>query len=159
MTQQITQRFIKQNYSSRNGTPIYYIVIHDTGNTSKGADAYAHYRYFNSGYRAASAHYFVDDHSIIQTVDERHSAWHVGDGKGRYHITNRNSIGVELCINSDGNIEKTKENGLWLIRNLMEKYNFSRHRVVRHWNASRKICPRIFSGNEWHDWWDYWAQI
>ena len=74
----IKEMFIKYNFSSRNGKTVKYIVVHDTGNKSKGADAMAHYRYFNSGNRNASAHYFVDDKEIVQLVPDDKSAWHVG---------------------------------------------------------------------------------
>ena len=53
----IDKRPIKFNYST-NRQAIKYIVVHDTGNPNAGADALAHYRYFNSGNRKASAHYF-----------------------------------------------------------------------------------------------------
>ena len=56
---------IKYNKSDRNGTPIKYIVVHDTGNPSRGANATAHYNYFNGGNRNASADFFVDDTQII----------------------------------------------------------------------------------------------
>lgn len=74
----IIKRFINYNTSSRKGTQIKYIVIHDTGNNSKGANAEAHYRYFNGGNRSASAHYFVDDKIILQIVEDEKAAWHVG---------------------------------------------------------------------------------
>ncbi|QSQ07944.1 hypothetical protein H0A61_00263 [Koleobacter methoxysyntrophicus] len=64
----IKKKIIRYNYSGRNDEKIKYIVIHDTGNRARGADAEAHYRYFNSGNRGASAHYFVDDRSPSLTV-------------------------------------------------------------------------------------------
>jgi N-acetylmuramoyl-L-alanine amidase len=101
----ITKKLISYNFSSRNKQAILYIVIHDTGNPRAGADAEAHYRYFNGGNRGASAHYFVDASSIIQTVEDYNASWHCGDGQGKYGITNQNSVGVEICINADGDDE------------------------------------------------------
>ena len=50
---------------------------------------------------------FVDDSNIIQTVDyTKNYSWHCGDGEGKYGITNKNSIGIEICVNSDGNYAK-----------------------------------------------------
>ena len=43
---------IKYNCSNRGGIPIRYIVVHDTGNPSRGANATAHYNYFNGGDRS-----------------------------------------------------------------------------------------------------------
>ena len=44
---EINEKLVKYNFSSRKRTSIKYIVIHDTGNTSKGADANAHFSFFN----------------------------------------------------------------------------------------------------------------
>ncbi|WP_235860780.1 N-acetylmuramoyl-L-alanine amidase family protein [Peptoniphilus porci] len=120
----IEKRLISFNYSKRRGMvkPI-YIVVHDTGNVNAGADAMAHYRYFNGGNRKASAHYFVDDKRIVETVETTNASWHCGDGYGKYGITNSNSIGVEICVNSDGNYEKALENARIVIRFLIAFYN------------------------------------
>jgi len=77
----ITKKLIRYNFSSRNKQRILYIVIHDTGNPRAGANAEAHFRYFNGGNRGASAHYFVDDGAIIQTVEDYIASWHCGDGR------------------------------------------------------------------------------
>ncbi|WP_278287279.1 peptidoglycan recognition protein family protein [Caloranaerobacter ferrireducens] len=153
----MTKKLIKCNYSL--GNDIKYIVIHDTGNKRKGADAYAHYRYFNSGNRRASAHYFVDDKEILQLVEDHNASWHCGDGKGKYRITNHNSIGVEICINEDGNYDKAVQNTIDLVKYLMEKYDIPLERVVRHYDASRKICPRSMSKNNWERWHNFKKEL
>ena len=137
----IQKMIIKYNYSSRNGRKIEYIVIHDTGNTGKGADVNAHFNFFNGADRQSSADYFVDDHSIGQFVEDWNYSWHCGDGKGRYGISNSNSIGIEICINSDGNYVQAVKNTVELVRFLMNKYNIDINHVVRHYDASRKSCP------------------
>ncbi|MDO5041413.1 MAG: N-acetylmuramoyl-L-alanine amidase [Peptoniphilus sp.] len=146
------------NFSKRAGSPK-FIVVHDTGNASAGADAKAHFRYFNGKYRGASAHYFVDDEGVVETVEVANSAWHCGDGRGRYGIYNYNSIGVELCVNSDGDWERTKENALGLIRFLMRFYDIPKGNVVRHYDASRKVCPRRMSADNWREWWIFREMI
>lgn len=148
----INEKLIKYNFSSRNGTSIKYIVIHDTGNTGVGANANSHYNYFNTGDRQASAHYFVDDSQILRVVRDSNKSWHCGDGHGKYGITNENSIGIEMCINSDGDFNKTYEKTIELTRYLMEQYKISIDNVVRHYDASRKMCPNIFSPNNWSKW-------
>lgn len=137
----IQKKIIKYNYSNRNGRKIEYIVVHDTGNTGKGADVNAHFNFFNGADRQSSADYFVDDHSIGQFVEDWNYSWHCGDGKGRYGITNSNSIGIEICINSDGNYVQAVKNTAELVRFLMKKYNIDINHVVRHYDASRKSCP------------------
>lgn len=143
---------IKYNFSRRKGAAIKYLVIHDTGNASKGADAMSHYRYFNGGNRNASAHYFVDDKQVVQLVGDSLSAWHVGDGRGRYGITNANSLGIEMCINADGDYAKMYYHTVELTKNIMRKFNIPIERVVRHYDASRKTCPAHMRKSDWQAW-------
>ncbi len=149
---EINKKIIKYNFSSRKGIKIKYIVVHDTGNTKVGSGAYNHYIYFNGGNRNASAHYFVDHKEIIQTVEDENSSWHCGDGKGIFGITNANSIGIEICINEDGDFSLAQEKTLELIRFLMNKYNIPKENIVRHFDASRKICPKSMSAIGWRGW-------
>ncbi len=149
---EIVKRQISHNTSIRN-SGIKYIVIHDTGNKSSGADACRHYQYFNTGNRGSSADIFVDDHSVWIVNDYiKRNTWHCGDGGGAYGITNGNSVGIELCINQDGNWEKTKENAIYVVRSLMEELQIPISRVVRHYDASRKNCPASMSGRNWAEW-------
>ena len=146
----IERKISSYNYSSRNGNSIKYITLHYTGN--KGDTAKNNVDYFYGGDRSASAHYFVDDNSIWQSVEDYNSAWAVGDGKGAYGITNQNSISIEMCCNSSGVIsEKTETNALELVKYLMSKYNISISNIVRHYDASRKICPN-WSADNWSRW-------
>ena len=145
----LDKRLIHFNKSSRGGRKIRYIVIHDTGNPSPGADALAHFRYFGGGNRKASAHYFIDEKGVVQIIEDAESAWHCGDGRGRYGITNSNSIGIELCINSGNDRRATLDYARELVRELMAFYNIPKSHVVRHYDASRKICPGSMSKNHW----------
>ena len=150
---------IKYNFSSRNSVRPIFIVVHDTGNKSFGANAKAHYNYFNGGNRNSSAHFFVDDKEIVETVEVSLASWHCGDGKNKYGINNRNSIGIEMCVNSDSDWNKTMENTLCLIRFLMNSYNISWNNVARHYDASRKMCPRSMSDENWKAWWIFKERI
>ncbi|GEM_PF-697855 len=146
----IQRKISNYNYSSRNSNSIKYIVLHYTGN--KGDTALDNVTYFSNGDRNASAHYFVDDNSIWQSVEESNSAWAVGDGKGAYGITNQNSISIEMCCNTSGVISETTENNaLELVKYLQNKYNIANNNVVRHYDASRKTCPN-WSKNNWSRW-------
>ncbi|MFR6448255.1 MAG: N-acetylmuramoyl-L-alanine amidase [Peptoniphilus grossensis] len=145
-------RPIKRNFRSRKETPIKYLVIHDTGNTNPGAGALNHRNYVENNERGASAHYFVDDKVIVQYVGDSLAAGSVGDGKGKYGITNSNSLSIEMCINSDGNYLKMYKNTVELTKNLMKKFNIPWERVVRHYDASRKNCPGHMGKNNWEKW-------
>ena len=143
---------IWNNYSIRN-EKIKYIVIHDTGNTSKGANAQSHFIYFDNGNRGSSADIFVDDVSAWYVNDYIHYyTWHCGDGKGAYGITNSNSVGVEMCINADGNYEKTVENTVRIVKELMQELDIPLSHVVRHYDASRKNCPQSMNKGDWQMW-------
>lgn len=135
------------------GNNIKYIVVHDTGNVTDSDEGNANY--FCTGSRNASAHYFVDNDSITQVVKDSDCSWHCGDGNGKYGITNRNSLGIELCRVNNKVEYQTKVNAAELIRSLMSKYNVSIDRVVRHYDASRKNCPSSMSANNWAEWYEF----
>lgn len=143
---------IAYNKTNRTEKPK-YIVIHDTGNKSKGANAMAHYNYFNGANRGSSADFFVDDKEALQVNDyNKYYTWHCGDGKGKYGITNANSVGVEICINSDGNYDKAVKNAVIAVKQIMKELNIPFENVVRHYDASRKNCPASMSANNWKSW-------
>lgn len=147
------QRMISlYNNSSRNGNSIKYIVLHYTGNSTDTARA--NVNYFNTANRNASAHYFVDNNSIWQCVEDSRASWNCGDGRGRYGITNSNSIAIEMCCTGGVVSARTEQNALELTKYLMKKYNVPADRVVRHYDASRKICPN-WSANNWSRWWAF----
>lgn len=149
---QINKKQIAYNRTVRTSS-IKYIVIHDTGNTDKGADANRHYTYFNGGNRGSSADFFVDDGQVMQVNDySKYYTWHCGDGKGKYGISNANSIGIEICINADGDYNTAVQNTVELTKYLMDILNISADCVVRHYDASRKNCPQSMSGNGWSKW-------
>lgn len=135
-----------------------YIVIHTTGNRGKGADARAHFSYWNSGNVGASADFIVDDKEILQVNDYgKYYTWHCGDGKGKYGITNGNSIGIEICVNCDGNFEKALANAVILVKKLIKETGITK--VVRHYDASRKNCPAELSENNWTRWEKFLEQV
>lgn len=151
----------RNNYgSARAVSAIKYLVIHYTGNDGDTDESNANY--FNS-YRGVSAHYFVDDDSVTQSVPDEHEAWAVGGAKypscpqtggGKWYgkCTNRNSISVELCdTKRDGKYgftEKTLENAAELCRLLVKKYNIPAENIIRHFDVVGKICPAPFVHDE-----------
>lgn len=155
----LSKQPIGYNFSSRNGQGIRYLVVHDTGNARSGADAQAHYKYFGSGNKNASAHYLVDSKGVIQIIEEDKASWHCGDGYGRYGISNQNSIGIELCINSDGDYGQMLDHAVLLIQELARRHQIPRSNIVRHYDASRKICPGTMAANNWKAWQDFKSRI
>lgn len=152
----ISERVQLQQHISKRAQGIKYIVIHDTANTAPYAGAVTHKKYFLTTSRKASADFVVDDQRIIQLNDYRYYAtWHCGDGKGRYGITNQNSIGIEMCIDSTGDIGVTTNNTLLLTLHLMQELSVPIDRVVRHYDASHKICPSHMQADNWRKWWTF----
>ena len=116
----------QSNYGgARNASQIKYIVIHYTGNDGDRAGNNA--KYFQIPGRGASAHYFVDDETVYQSVPDLSIAWSVGGNKCRdcaqtgggslYRVaTNMNTLNIELCdTKKDGTVkasEKTIENAV-----------------------------------------------
>ncbi|SDC06521.1 N-acetylmuramoyl-L-alanine amidase [Shouchella lonarensis] len=136
---QIKKDFIKVGARIRPQTKIKatHITVHETANTGKGANAATHARYLHNGAggRSVSWHFTIDDTEIIQHLPVDEMGWHAG-GEG-----NQKSIGVELCVNQDGNFNKTKENAAWLVRYLMKELGITIDCVVTHKHWTGKNCP------------------
>lgn len=144
----------KNHYTGTN--PCNYITIHDTGNTSRGANALMHARYINNGSNV-TWHYTVDNIQVIQHFPDSVQCWHAGDGKGK---GNTESIGIEMCINPDGNFSKTVDNAVELVIHLMKKHNIPMNRVVQHNHWSGKNCPNSLRNNRYGiTWGQFLAKI
>ena len=140
----------KANYGSkRDASKIKYLVIHYTSNDGDSDENNG--KYFANNVVKASAHYFVDDDSVTQSVPDDYVAYSVG-GKcqSNHHpmyqvITNTNSISIEMCDNhKDGTVhicDETLANTYALARALMKKYNISIDHVYRHYDVNGKLCP------------------
>lgn len=144
------------NLNNNASRSVAYVVMHYTGNSKDTAKANANY--FSGAGRNASAHFFVDDSEIYQSVELRDTAWHCGANK-YYHnaCRNSNSIGIEMCCTA-GNYkisEKTKKNAAYLCAYLCKMLGISAGEVdtyvVRHYDVTHKNCPAQMAGNssEW----------
>ena len=74
--------FIPETLPGRPGIKreVKFIVIHETGNPSEGADAKAHSDYLlNGGEGTTSWHYTVDDHEIYHHIPDSEVSWNAGD--------------------------------------------------------------------------------
>ncbi len=144
MSIKIIQDFIPKGRKNRPGYPMTpkYITIHETGSFGKGANAKAHAKYIKSddaANRPASWHFTVDDTEIYQHLPLNENGWHAGDGGSG--TGNRQSIGIEICVNSDGNFEKAVQNAQWLVRKLMAEFNIPIENIKQHYDWSGKNCP------------------
>lgn len=140
----------KQNYGgARALNTIRYLVFHYTGNDGDSDESNG--KYFHNHIVKASAHYFVDDDSVTQSVPDNYIAYSVGGKCQSSHhplykvCTNSNSISIEMCdCFKNGVVEitdKTIENAIELGKMLMKKYNIPIDRVIRHYDVNGKACP------------------
>lgn len=160
----------RTNYGSkRDVTTIKYIVIHYTANDGDTDENNG--KYFASGNRNASAHYFVDDDSVTQSVPDNFVAWSVGGAKwndcaktggGKLYgkATNSNTLNIEICDDvKNGKIypsAKTIENVIILTKAKMKEYKIPADRVIRHFDVNGKHCPAYWMDEakwkaEFHD--------
>ncbi len=150
------------NYNKKTSRSISYIVLHYTGNEKD--TAWANANYFKNGSRGASAHFFVDNDNIYQSIALKDIAWHCG-AKTYYHSACRNSnaIGIEMCCTA-GNYKissTTIKNAAYLTANLCKKLGISADDVdkyvLRHYDVTHKACPKQMSdgGAKDGDWLDF----
>ena len=142
------------NYGSkRNTNNIKWLVIHYTAND--GDSAKGNGNYFKNNKPKASAHYFVDDNVIVNSVPDNYTAYAVGGKKynnngGKYYgiCTNSNSISIELCDterNGKSDLSsETRKNAIELARHLCKKYKIDKNHVIRHYDVTSKCCPKYF---------------
>lgn len=126
------------------GNTLEGITLHDTGAPNKGANARMHHNYQAGGVdgRQASWHYQVDDTMAIQSWEHSERCYHAGDalkpGGG-----NAATIGIEMCINSDGNFDKSVYNTALLMASLCFVYGWNPLTNIRtHQDCSGKYCPK-----------------
>jgi len=140
----ITKLLTTLNRTVRSNRTISYIVIHWVGGVSPAKN---NATYFKNNELSSSAHYFVDDTSIYQSVEDKDRAWHCGTTGKYYHdvCRNDNSIGIEMCLDKANHIsDKTIANTAELVQYLMAKYSIPEANVIRHYDVTRKQCPAIY---------------
>lgn len=149
----VIQDYLPVEDAARTGIErdIRYIVIHETDNTRAGADAAAHNTFIheNGKTEKLSWHYTVDDHEIYHHLPDNEAAYNAGDGMEE-GSGNRNGIGIEMCVNEDGDFEKTLQNAQKLTASLLHEYHLTIQDVRKHQDFSGKICPStLIQTNRW----------
>ena len=133
---------------SRSTSKIKYIVIHYTAN--RGDTAKNNADYFSRTKVGASAHFFVDENEVWNSVPVDRVAWHCGgglQGSGPHPYfnlcSNSNSLGIEICMNDKkGAVRMGSINhAIELTKMLMKQYNVPVQNVIRHYDRTCKNCP------------------
>ena len=129
---------ISNRVSFGRGNAKRYLTIHQTGNTSAGANAKAHHNLQARSGIGYGWHWQVDDHEAIQTHDHDFKIWHAGDGRGK---GNTESISIEICVNLDGDYNQAVENGAKLAALILKEENIDISKMVQHNYWTGKNCP------------------
>ena len=125
------------------------IIIHNTANTSKTANAQSHADLLDNpnSTRQTSWHFTVDDHQVIQSLPLNEVGYHAGDGLS---MGNGDMIGIEICENEGGNFEQAVLNTARLVAYLLEDLDLTIDDVYTHQDFSGKYCPRkMFDNKMW----------
>lgn len=141
----VITKLINEGTDKRTGEKrkIKYIVIHETDNEKKGANAKNHAEYqLNNNESSTSWHYTVDSKEIYHHIPDNEIANHAGTYEG-----NKYGIGIELCVNEDGDFEKTFDNAAKLVAFLLKEYNLDLEDIKLHHDFSGKDCPHIIINN------------
>lgn len=145
------------NYNSNASRNAAFVAMHYTGNLKDTARANANY--FAGAGRNASAHFFVDDTEIHQSVALKDTAWGVG-AKSYKHAScrNANCVNIEMCCTA-GNYrisDKTKENAAYLCAYICNLLGITAAEVdtyvLRHWDVTGKNCPAQMAGSNNAEW-------
>jgi hypothetical protein len=153
----INRDFISKNntYAGRN-VPV-YICIHETDNTARGAGARRHAEAQSLGHLGTSVQYYAGSDGIYQAAEHSDGTYSIGIEYGGDHpvhdASNRNTINIEICVNKDGDYMKARQNAIELVKHLMEVTGIPAGRVIRHFDAKGKYCPRkmMDSPELWED--------
>lgn len=146
------------NYNNASSRNVQYVVMHYTAgakDTAKG-----NCQYFKSASRGSSAHLFVDNDSIYQSVELRDKAWHCGTSGAYYHTEcrNSNSIGIEMCCTDGAGVVSlvTMINSMYVCAHICKMLGINSSSVdkyvVRHYDITHKVCPKPFvnDANQWN---------
>ncbi|MCL2545602.1 MAG: N-acetylmuramoyl-L-alanine amidase [Oscillospiraceae bacterium] len=157
----IVQDFIPVGRRNRPGrvSPMRFITIHNTGNSDRGANARAHNTFIRSTTATnapISWHYTVDEREIFQHLPDNEDAFHAGDGAGP---GNRQSIGIEICQNADGDLLAANNRATELTALLCRRYNIQTTNIVQHHHWNGKSCPQMLRSGRPYDWHTFLARV
>lgn len=169
VSQSVLDERVYPGYVMPNEDNVLWIVVHDTGLSTVGVNAERlAQNQWNSAYigaeRDASWTYTVDDFGIYQSYEDTVTLWHATDGRSEGG-GNLNGIGIEMCVNADGNFEACFLNDARLIGHLLKEYNLGMLNMKQHFDFYiQKNCPQKIRDNDrWFEFltvciWEYISQ-
>lgn len=127
------------------------ITVHETANTSVGADAEAHANLQSNGnVRQASWHVQADGKQAIRSFPDTAQCWHGGTREA-----NEGSLALEICVNADGDYEAAFKIAAGVVRDWRIEHKLSRADVKQHFDWTGKNCPtKIRLASRWEEFLD-----
>lgn len=153
---EINREYVTDNNTYAGNQP-WYIVIHETDNFSPGANARKHAQAQAAGNLSTSVQFYTGDDGIYQAAELDRGTYSVGKEYGGNHsirdASNLNTINIEICVNSDGIYSIARQNAIELVKYLIKTTGIPADRVIRHYDAKGKYCPRKMMDNPalWED--------
>lgn len=154
----VIRDLLPEGIPGRPGTlrTIRYVVIHETGNEGRNANAASHNNYIHNqaAIDTISWHYTVDDHEIYQHLPDNEVGFHAGD-----QLTEEGGnicgIGVEMCVNPECDYETTLKNAAALAAHLLDAYDLPLKALKKHQDFSGKNCPqKLLEQERWDEFYD-----
>jgi N-acetylmuramoyl-L-alanine amidase CwlA len=107
-------------------------------------------------YRKASAHLIVDDTKLVECLP-----WKKGEAEEGYHVgaasynsttlkklstqsPNMCTIGLEICVNADGDFKKAYANAIQVTVMMIKEHDLGIDDLYRHYDVTGKHCPGFF---------------
>jgi N-acetylmuramoyl-L-alanine amidase len=143
-----------EGITTYNSDNVYWVVVHETANTSPGQGALAHANYLwnaaqNGTQLWVSWQYTMDDTYTYQHVPENEIAYHAGDGSSLPGTSttylgggNRNGVGIEMSVANDEDMYLTFQRTAKLSADILVRYNLPRSHIKFHQDFSGKWCPQ-----------------
>lgn len=131
-----------------------YLTIHSTGNHLSTAQNERDWLTNPENNRQASWHICIDENEAVEAIPLDEVAWHAGDGRGNGNMA---SISIEMC--ESGDREQTVANAIKLVTIMLRERDWGIDRLRRHYDWSKKVCPRIFAEDDWALWQWFKAEV
>ncbi len=164
------------SYGSRKGQKIEWIICHYPA--APGCNAKWCYNYYAKDNVSESAHFAISEYDVQSIIPCNLAAFHCATkGKTVYcKATNLNSIGIDLMDRKLSCKTKSVTDCDWyipeqtlalaadFIARLMQIYNIDIDHVIRHYDVTKKQCPRPLCGDDINDYYgisgnERWAQF
>lgn len=152
------------NYTpGRGGKSVQFLAVHYTDGDGSAKNNCV---YFNRESVGSSAHYFIDDEGIWQSVRDEDTAYAVGN-----FDMNQRSISIEVVSSGEDFSNAEIAHLAELVQSLVRRYDIKPENVIRHydcydfakkygygsgkWIDPHKSCPAPYVDNsKWHALWE-----